>query len=112
MELWETHWKRVSKEQTLPAAVMEALRNTISSVFPNINIALRLLGTLLTTTCECEYSISALRRIKTWARSTIGENRLNGLKLLYVHCMDREVDADEVLDKFARMSSRRINLLH
>ena len=110
MELWETHWKRVSKEQPLPATVMEALKNTISSIFPNINIALRLLGTLPTTTCECERSISALRRIKTWARSTTGESRLNGLMLLYIH-RDIEVNADEVLDKFARMSSRRINLL-
>lgn len=71
-------------------------------------MALKLVGTLPVTTCECERSFSSLRHIKTWDRSTMTNDRLNGLALLYIH---REIDLpiETVLDRFAE-TSRRINL--
>ena len=35
--------------------------------------------------CSCERSFSALRRLKTWCRLSMGSNRLNGLALTDVH---------------------------
>ncbi|KAJ8950880.1 hypothetical protein NQ318_011178 [Aromia moschata] len=37
------------------------------------------------TTSNIERSFSTLRRVKTWLRSTMTENRLNGLCMLSVH---------------------------
>ncbi|XP_046862975.1 uncharacterized protein LOC124456622 [Xenia sp. Carnegie-2017] len=42
-------------------------------------------GTLPITSCECERSISALRNLKTYQRSTMVEERLNGLALMRIH---------------------------
>lgn len=40
---------------------------------------------LLSTTRTVESSFSTLRRVKTWTRNTMGEDRLNGLYMLSVH---------------------------
>ena len=37
------------------------------------------------TTATCECSFSALRQIKSYLRSTMSQQRLNSLMLLYVH---------------------------
>jgi hypothetical protein len=39
----------------------------------------------------CERSISALRRFKSWNRTTMTEDRLNGLALLHTH-KDKDVE--------------------
>ena len=61
------------------------LKKVDALAFPNIYFALKLLGTLPITTCECERSFSSLRSIKTWDRSTKMNGRLNGLALLFIH---------------------------
>ena len=48
----------------------------------NIKIALRIIGTLPVTSCKCERSSSALRRLNTYTRSTVIAERLNDLALL------------------------------
>ena len=53
--------------------------------FENIKVALRILATLPVTSCECERSFYALRRLKDYARSTMVSERLNGLALMYIH---------------------------
>jgi hypothetical protein len=59
----------------------------------------------------CERSISALRRFKSWNRTTMTEDRLNGLALLHTH-KDKDVDRVRMLDKFDASGSRRIGALH
>ena len=72
-------------------------------------MALKLLGTLPITTCECEQSFSSLRIVKTWDRSTMTNARLNGLALLFIH---REIDLDvsEIIDLFAQKIRRTIEI--
>ena len=64
-------------------------------------MALKLLGTLPITTCECERSFSSLRIVKIWGRSTVTNARLNGLALLFTN---REIDLNvsEMIDLFAQ----------
>jgi len=58
----------------------------------------------------CERSFSALSRLKQWHRTTMVEDRLNGLALLHIH-RDVNVDMIQILDKFAT-GNRRIGALH
>jgi len=51
---------------------------------------------------------AVLRRLKTWLRSTMAEDRLTGLALL-VSCTDITVTPDTVLDIFFRASCRILN---
>ena len=48
-----------------------------------------------------------MKRLKTYLRSRMDEGRLNGLALLNVH-RDISVSVDEILEKFALSSARRL----
>ena len=52
------------------------------------------------TSCECERSVSELRRLKLYLQSTMSEDRLNGLALMSIH-QYFQVVSDDVLDRFA-----------
>lgn len=57
-----------------------------------------------------ERSVSSLRRLKTWSRASMGERRLKGLALLYIH-RDSEVgyvDPSVVLKRFDASGHLRI----
>ncbi|CAB4043830.1 52 kDa repressor of the inhibitor of the kinase-like, partial [Paramuricea clavata] len=62
--------------------------------------------------CElrCERSISTLRRLKTFMRSTMGEKRLKALALLNVH-REIKLDVEKVIDRFALKHPRRMLLV-
>ena len=79
-----------------------------SDLYPNIN-ALLITATLPVTTCECERSFSTLRCLNTYLRRTQTNTRLDALALINIHCGD-EVDVDEVVNKFAKLHSRKMEL--
>ena len=53
--------------------------------FPNLSRAFTALLTLPITTATAEKSFSALRRLKTYLRSTMKEDRLSWLALMHIH---------------------------
>ena len=61
--------------------------------------------------CECEHSCSRLIIIKTYLRSTMSEDRLNGISLLYIH-NDIEIDYDYIISKFALRNPRRMQSIY
>ncbi|KAJ4428814.1 hypothetical protein ANN_25807 [Periplaneta americana] len=71
--------------------------------------ALKRFYTLPVTTATPERSFSTLRYLKTYLRSTMGADRLNGLALMYTF-KNVEVKAHEVLDQMSK-KPRRL-LLH
>jgi len=82
-------------------SLTDALKIANPMLFPNISAILQLLLTL-PVGCSCERSISAMRRLKTWQRSSMGETRFNGLALLNIHNGDDVgmVDPSAVLKRF------------
>ena len=85
MDIWETYWRKYVG--VFPDRISSVLKlcKEMELTFPNIHCSLKILGTIPVTTCECERSISSLRRLKAYLRSTMGEERLNGLAALQVH---------------------------
>ena len=69
---------------------------------------LQVFATLPVTTATGERSFSALKLIKTYLRTSMQENRLNALALLYVN-NDIKLDYSQVFDQFAK-GNRRLNL--
>lgn len=51
-----------------------------------------------------------LYRLKTWLRSTMGQNRLSGLALLHVH-RSININTDKIIDKFSQMKKRNIDFI-
>ena len=72
---------------------------------------LKLLLTLPVGSVSCERSFSKMRRLKHWSRTTMGENRLNGLALMFVH-KDMKISRENVLQRFDSTRHRRIGQLH
>ena len=96
-----------SSANDVPQSLVEAINMAQTSLFPCILQLLSLLAVLPVTTCSCECSISSLRRLKTYLRSTMVNPRLNGLALLHVHYA-LQVDADDVIRRFLLMRPRSI----
>lgn len=49
------------------------------------NKLLKIILTVPVSSCTAEKSLSALRRLKSFLRSTMTQNRLNDIALLHVH---------------------------
>jgi len=76
------------------------------SVYPNIKFLLQILTTLPVTTASAERTFSMLRRLKTWLRSSMCDERLTGLVLLT--STDIEVKPEDVINSFLQLGKRRI----
>ena len=108
--LWETSWKE-SFEQVQYDSVASTLHNCNDLAIPNIFAALKILAVVPVTTCECEQSVSALCQMKTWLRSTMVNERLNGLAQIHIND-DITIDIEEVIDRFARRNPTRMQFLY
>lgn len=109
LELWETTWKN-GFQKVQYDNVAETLKNCNQLAFPNIFVALKILAVVPVTTCECERSVSALRRMKTWLRSTMSNERLNGLAMMHISD-DITVDVEDVINSFARQHPTRMQFV-
>ena len=78
-----------------PSTVVSTLVEVEQSIFPNIAHLLTLLSVLPVTSCEAERSISALRPLKTYMRSSMSQERLTGLALMHVH-IDIQVSVERL----------------
>jgi len=81
LQLWRTYFK----DKELPETAQSSLQYASPLMFPNFRKMLIHTMVLPVTSCEAERSFSALRRIKTYLRSTMKQERLTGLALLNVH---------------------------
>lgn len=107
--LWKELWQ--GREQHLPQTAAEAHQET-TKFFPNIKILLQILSTLPVTTCSVERSFSSLKLIKSYLRTTMTEDRLNGLAAMYIHRdMSDCLQPVEVIDEFAKSYPRRLPML-
>ena len=70
---------------------------------------LRIICTIPVTSCECERSASALRRLNNCMHASMGKARLSHLALLHIH-YDMELDLDQVVDCYAHLHPRRLEL--
>ncbi|XP_065682505.1 uncharacterized protein LOC136095772 [Hydra vulgaris] len=64
----------------------EILGLGLSGVFPNITIALRIFISLPASIASGERTFNVLKQIKNYHRSTLGQERLNGLAMLNINC--------------------------
>ena len=77
---------------------------------PNYINALKTYIVLPCSTCEAERSFSTLRRLKSYLRSTITQQRLNDLAILTTHRDQTEaLDLNEVVSEFVSRSQTRRN---
>ena len=93
---------------------MEHIRDVIHELvplkdaFPNVMKLLVIASTIAVCTATCERSFSALKRIKTYLRSTMSEQRLNDLAVLSIERdFSSQLSLERVVDKFADLDKNR-----
>ncbi|KAL6486779.1 hypothetical protein MHYP_G00034050 [Metynnis hypsauchen] len=74
----------------------------LAEIYPNMWVALRISATLPVTVAAAERSFSRLKLIKTYLRSTMGQERLSGLSVISINCeISQQLSCDDVIDDFA-----------
>jgi len=82
--------------------------------FPDLLLFAQIVLTIPIASASAERSFSTMKRIKTYLRSTMADQRLNDLCLLTIEReMSNEllIDPSSVIDKFALMAERKLPLL-
>ena len=104
-----TTWKHHIAESSLSDKGMDLLfacnfADDNKVYYPNIHTILILLLSLPVGSCSCERSFSALRRLKTWCRSSMTDEQLDHLALGYIN------PPENILQAWDRSGHHRIAL--
>lgn len=105
LKMWRRNFLDQKNLHLIPTDFISSLNRCNEIIFPCTRKALKLFCTLPVTTATPERSFSTLRYLKTYLRSTMGADRLNGLALMYIH-KNVEVKAHEVLDEMSKKPRR------
>ena len=90
MRRWQSLWHIKSEEgANLPHNLLLSFRFCDADAFPNIYRFLLIACTLPITSAEAERSFSLMRRLKTYARSTMSEERLSDLAVIAMHYKEK-----------------------
>ena len=73
---------------TLPDMYSKLISDKLKSVFPNVEIALRICMCMIVTNCTGARSFSRLKLTKNHLRNTMGQQRLNLLSLM---CIESDI---------------------
>lgn len=98
------------KNVKLPKTAMDALAECDPECYPNVHHLLQILVTLPVSVASAERTFSTLRRLKTWLRSRMGEERQTGLALLNIH-RDIVVDTENIINRFASSGKRNLDFV-
>ncbi|XP_072161308.1 zinc finger MYM-type protein 1-like [Bemisia tabaci] len=107
--LWEKKGDKLIKKTTSLRGLYKFLYDSdVLEIYPNVDIALRMILATPVTNCSAERSFSTLRRVKNYLRSTMGMARLTGLALLTIEQrITGQIDYEDVIDDFANKKARK-----
>ena len=77
------------------STIADTLSDTNADLYPNVCTCLHILLSMPVSTATAERSFSAMRRLKTYLRSTMSTENMSGLGLLH---REREINAERVVD--------------
>ncbi|XP_065209411.1 zinc finger MYM-type protein 1-like [Planococcus citri] len=101
---------KVKKIETKPPLdILKFIRqNDLQGVFPNVDIAYRLLNCTAVTNCSAERSFSCLKRIKDYLSSTTSQDRLVCQMILAIEAeLMFNMEFDDIIKTFAEKKARR-----
>ncbi|KAK6479921.1 zinc finger MYM-type protein 1-like, partial [Huso huso] len=93
-----------------PAEMLDYIyKENLLELYGNLSIALRLLLTLPVTVASGERSFSSLKRIKTYLRSTMSQERLNGLAMISIEQrVRRSLNMEDIIKAFTEVKARMV----
>jgi hypothetical protein len=97
VERWKIRWALVDEK---PERLLDTLHATNRDLYPDIYTIISILLTMSVSSAISERSFSAIRRVKSYLRSTIGDERLSNLSLMHMH-RHVHVDLNVIIDDFS-----------
>ena len=108
LDIWREIWK---EKDEVPVDGLETIKKCDANSFPVIHRFLTILTTLPVSSASPERSFSTLKRLKTWLRNRMGQDRLSDLALMAMHPSTvTYADTGEILRIFAAKKSRRLDI--
>ena len=104
VQRWQRRWSSPDVIEK-PKSLKASLSVTNKELYPSIFAIFAILVTMPVTTSTTERSFSSLRRLKTYLRSTMVQDRLSSLALIHVH-REMDIDTERVLRSFALAKNR------
>lgn len=104
----------IAKSREIPISstqnAIDFLKSDISlrSMLNELNKLLKIILNVPVTSCTAERSFSAIRRFKTFLRSTMSQNRLNDMAILHEQ-RNENVDIEIVANSFINKTKIRQN---
>ena len=95
---WKTKWLAVILQDHLET-ISDTLKQCCPTSLPNIFTLLKLFGTIPLSSCSCEISASALRRLNNYMRCTQSEEQLSALALIHMN-YEYDINIDVVCKLF------------
>ena len=101
---WDVRWQL---QDTKPSTLVANVDKTSEVAYPCVY---NILHILLTMPVTCERSFSSMRRIKSYLRSTMTDERLSTLGVLHIH-RHMDVNIDRVINMFASVKCRNLDFI-
>lgn len=108
VDRWVIRWS-ISAQK--PSSLCKTLNMTTKALYPCIWNILTELITMPVATATAERSFSVLRRIKTYLRTSMHQERLSVLGLTHFH-REIPINVERVIDTFASRKNRKMSFLY
>lgn len=97
-----------AKEHHLPAYYLKFIREKqLTTLFPNIDTALKILLCMMSSNASGERSFSILKRVKNYLRNSTTDTRLSSLVGFSANAeLLNELNFDDIVDEFAALKAR------
>lgn len=100
-------FRNIIDENATPLQALSFLKN-VSSSFPNIEVAIRIMLTIPVTSAGAERSFSKLKLIKNYLRSNLSQHKLSDLALISIeYSIADSLSYDETIALFASKKARK-----
>lgn len=94
------------------ASVLREMTPPMRAMFPLVESLVRLLMINPASSATAERSFSSLRRLKTYLRSTCGQQRLNSLAMCHIHKnLMNNINVNELMREFVHGRDSRVAVL-
>lgn len=86
----------------------QIIKDELQSIFPNIEIVLRIFLSLFVTNVPDERSFSKLKHIKNVLRNRLSEEKLNSLSLMSIENeILKSINVDDIINEFVLLKARK-----
>ena len=97
---WKRRWT-ASEVSARRGTIAKALKKCDDETYPNLSVLLKIADTAAVTSCGCEQSGSVLKRLNTYLRASMGQERMSGLAFIHIN-HDKNIDVTRVLQIFSK----------